>query len=114
MFPPHWAPLGWTWLNKDSALGHRGDMYMAFHGSWDHDIKSGYCIAKLTFDASGHPVQGYEIVDCLVSHDIPRPDKGGYYGRCVDVVEEPGTDDLLFSVDDPNGRVYRLSRIAGK
>jgi len=114
MVPPHWAPLGWTWLNKDSALGHRGDMYMAFHGSWDHDIKSGYCITKLTFDASGHPVQGYKIVDCLVNDHIARADKGGYYGRCVDVVEEPGTDDLLFSVDDPNGRVYRLSRIDGK
>ncbi|MGN6367517.1 MAG: PQQ-dependent sugar dehydrogenase [Phycisphaerae bacterium] len=114
MFPAHWAACGWTWLNKDSALGHRGDMYIGFHGSWNHDIKQGYCIGKLEFDAAGHPKQGYEIVDCLMNHNVARTDRGGFYGRPVDIIEEPGTDNLLFSVDEPNGRVYRLSKVAGK
>ena len=113
-FPAHWAHCGWTWLNKDSALGKRGDMYIAAHGSWDHDVKVGYCIAKLDFDASGHPTQGHEIVDCLASHDVARTDRGGYFGRPVDVIEESGTDNLLFSVDEPSGRVYRLSKVAAK
>jgi glucose/arabinose dehydrogenase len=109
LFPAHWADCGWTWLNKDSALGKRGDMFLAAHGSWDRvAAKVGYCVAKLPFTADGKPTQGQQIVSCLAT------DGKTFLGRPVDVIEEPGTDNLLFSVDAPRGRVYRLSPVIVK
>ena len=42
------------------------------------------------------------------------PRASGFLGRPVDIVEEPNTGNLLFSVDAPQGRIYRLSKVAAK
>jgi glucose/arabinose dehydrogenase len=110
MFPAHWANNGWTWLNKDSALGHRGDMYVGCHGSWNSSLKVGYCVSRLEFSPEGKPMHAEQIVNCL------NADRVHFTGRPVDVVEEPGTDNLLFSVDEDGQRpsrshVYRITAV---
>jgi glucose/arabinose dehydrogenase len=114
MFPAHFADNGWTFINKDSGLGKRGDMYVTSHGSWDSDLKVGYCVSHLDFDAKGKPTHATKIVDCLVGDEVGRTDRGGFLGRPVDIVEEPNTDNLIFSVDAPQSRIYRLSKVAAK
>jgi glucose/arabinose dehydrogenase len=106
MLPAHFADSGWTWLTKDSALGKRGDMVITSHGSWNSTIKVGYCVSILKFDENGKPVAAHEIVKCISS------DAKTVMGRPVDVVEEPGTNNLLFSVDAPRSRVYRISPVS--
>lgn len=113
LFPPHFSVCGWIFLDKDNGLGKRGDIYVACHGSWDREIKVGYCIAHLVFE-NGKPTQAYKIVNTMENDSIGRTDKVGVLGRPVDVAQEPGTDNLIFSVDEPHGRLYRLSRISGK
>jgi glucose/arabinose dehydrogenase len=103
MFPAHFADCGWNWLTHDSAIGKRGDMIVTSHGSWNSVKKVGYCVSILHFDANGKPTKAERLVYCLA------PDGVGVLGRPVDVVEEPNSDTLLFSVDVPAGRVYRLS-----
>jgi glucose/arabinose dehydrogenase len=112
MLPAHFADCGWTWLNKDSPLGHRGDMYIASHGSWNSSLKVGYCVSRLEFSPDGKPLRAEEIVNCL------NADRVRYTGRPVDVIEEPGTNNLIFSVDADGNRpsrshVYRISPITG-
>jgi glucose/arabinose dehydrogenase len=114
MFPAHFADNGWTFLTKDSALGKRGDMFVTSHGSWDSDLKVGYCISILPFGANGKPTHATKLVDCLTGDDVGRTARGGVLGRPVDIVEEPNTNNLIFSVDAPQGRIYRLSKVAAQ
>jgi glucose/arabinose dehydrogenase len=103
MFPAHFADCGWNWITKDSPIGKRGDMIVTSHGSWNSTTKVGYCVSVLKFDENGKPVAAHRIVSCIST------DATNVMGRPVDVVEEPGTDDLLFSVDAPRSRLYRIT-----
>jgi glucose/arabinose dehydrogenase len=113
LYPAHWANCGWTFLNKESPLGHRGDMIVTSHGSWNSSLKVGYCVSRLEFSPEGKPTHAQEIVNCL------NADRIHFMGRPVDAVEEPGTSNVLFSVDDDGGRpsrahVYRISPVEAK
>ncbi len=108
MLPAHFADNGWTWLTKESSFSHKGDMCITSHGSWDSTVKVGYCVSILHFDSNGNPTAAQKIVKCI------SDDAATVMGRPVDVVEEPGTNNLLFSVDAPKPRVYRISPEAGQ
>lgn len=104
MLPAHFADCGWTWLNRDFGGAKKGDMCITSHGSWNSSVKVGYCVSLLHFDPAGKPTKAERIISCL--------DGGRVLGRPVDAIEEPGSGDLLFSVDAPAGKVYRLSATA--
>jgi glucose/arabinose dehydrogenase len=106
MFPAHFAGCGWNWLSKDGAFGKRGDMVVTSHGSWNSTVKVGYCVSVLNFDPTGKPLGAHKIVSCISA------DSKTVMGRPVDVIEEPGTNNLLFSVDTPKGRLYRISPVS--
>lgn len=101
-FPAHWAGNGFTFVAKDYFPDHQGDLFVAFHGSWNRSERGGYNIVRVLFDdQSGKPYGTLTIVSCL-------SDRGGVLARPVDCVEAPdGT--VLFSCDRTN-RVYRISR----
>lgn len=109
--PAHWACNGWTFIDPavNEATGalpadHAGDIVVAAHGSWNSSTPVGYCIARVIFDKdpinAGHPVGMVKLVSCLDA-------EGEVVGRPVDVIQHPDGS-LLFSVDSPVGRVYRL------
>lgn len=98
----HWAPNGWTFLTKDAMPGHKGDAFIACHGSWNSQRKVGYRVERLLFDAwTGKPYGSQMIVGCLA------PDGQEVLGRPCDVAESP--DGALFFTCDLTQRVYRLS-----
>lgn len=109
----HWATNGWTFIDPDAnrAAGqagfptdHEGDIIVACRGSWNSSVRVGYCIARVMFDQDPiHPGKPVGLVK-LVS-TITRD--GEILGRPVDVVQHPDGS-VLFSVDVPMGRVYRL------
>jgi glucose/arabinose dehydrogenase len=101
-FPAHWAPNGFTFLSKDYFPSQQGDMFVAFHGSWNRSSKGGYCIERVLFDQeTGKPYGSLTIVSCLGENNRTL-------GRPVDCAEAPdGT--VLFSTDDSR-RIYRISR----
>lgn len=103
-FGPHWAPNGWTFLNK-TALGSdfAGDALIGLHGSWNSSVKQGYRVERVLFDkATGDPYGGQPMVICLSAN-------GDVLGRPVDVVEAP--DGAVYFSDDQNQCIYRLSKI---
>jgi glucose/arabinose dehydrogenase len=104
----HWAVNGFTFLTKDYfGADHKGDIFFASHGSWNSVKPVGAVIQRVMFDqVTGKPCGSMTIVDCGGDNS-----RRGRLARPVDVAEAPdGT--LVFSVDEPAGMVYRISKSA--
>jgi len=96
----HWAPNAMTFYTGEQfPREHRGDAFVAYHGSWNRTKKAGYCVTRVLFDR-GRPYGELVYVSFLTTD-------GKVLGRPVDVVVAPNGS-LLVS-DDEGGRIYRLS-----
>lgn len=99
----HWAPNAMTFYDADQFPGHKGDAFVAYHGSWNRQHKAGYCVTRVLFE-DGHPYGELPYVKFL--------DKNAkVLGRPVDVLV--AQDGSLLISDDHGNRIYRL-RYAGK
>jgi glucose/arabinose dehydrogenase len=82
---------------------YKGDIFAAFHGSWNRTRRTGYKIVRVPFDhATGKVLGEYEdFVTGFVTRD------GRVWGRPVGItVAKDGA--LLFS-EDGNGTIWRVS-----
>jgi glucose/arabinose dehydrogenase len=82
---------------------YKGDIFAAFHGSWNRTKRTGYKVVRVPFDhATGKPRGEYEdFVTGFVTPD------GHVWGRPVGItVAKDGA--LLFS-EDGNGTIWRVS-----
>jgi glucose/arabinose dehydrogenase len=86
---------------------YKGDIFAAFHGSWNRARRTGYKIVRVPFDkATGKPRGDYE--DFVTGFVTPE---GNVWGRPVGItVAKDGS--LLFS-EDANKTIWRVS-YAGK
>ena len=86
---------------------YKGDIFAAFHGSWNRARRTGYKIVRVAFDkASGKALGDYE--DFVTGFVTPE---GNVWGRPVGItVAKDGS--LLFS-EDGNNTIWRVS-YAGK
>jgi glucose/arabinose dehydrogenase len=86
---------------------YKGDIFAAFHGSWNRARRTGYKIVRVPFDkATGKPRGDYE--DFVTGFVTPE---GNVWGRPVGItVAKDGS--LLFS-EDANNTIWRVS-YAGK
>jgi glucose/arabinose dehydrogenase len=101
VFPAHVAPNAFTFLTKDAFPEHKGDAFVAFHGSWNRSRKIGYRVDRVLFDkVLGDPYGSQMIVGTLSK-------AGDVLGRPVDCVEAPDGS-VLFSCDDTRS-IYRIS-----
>lgn len=98
----HVAPLGFDFATTDALpAAHRGDMYVALHGSWTRDDPVGYEVIRVPYDGSlGDPTT-------FVTGWMPE---GGTNddarGRPVDVcVADTG---VMYVSDDLSGTIYRV------
>ncbi|MFL6531521.1 MAG: PQQ-dependent sugar dehydrogenase [Chthoniobacterales bacterium] len=82
---------------------YKGDIFAAFHGSWNKQRRTGYKIVRVPFDKStGKPRGDYE--DFVTGFVTPE---GNVWGRPVGVtVAKDGS--LLFS-EDGNDTIWRVS-----
>lgn len=111
--PAHSAPLGLTvYTGGGFPDEYRGDLFVAYHGSWGIDPPVGYKLVRIecgerfetTCDGS------YSVHDFATgwkNDEAPMEPRG----RPVDVVQGP--DGALYVSDDQNGVVYRI-RYEGK
>jgi glucose/arabinose dehydrogenase len=82
---------------------YRGDIFAAFHGSWNRTKRTGYKIVRVPFDHSTGKALG-EYEDFVTGFVTP---KGNVWGRPVGItVAKDGS--LLFS-EDGNGTIWRVS-----
>jgi glucose/arabinose dehydrogenase len=95
----HSAPLGLTFYTGDQfPEEYRGNLFVAFHGSWNRSVPTGYKVVRIPFQ-NGDPglVQDF-AVGWLVN--------GSAWGRPVDVIT--ASDGSLFVSDDGGGKIYRI------
>lgn len=96
----HSAPMGLEFYSGDQFPPEfKGDLFVAFHGSWNRSVPVGYKIVRIHMEGDRiGPVVDF-AVGWLVS--------GSSWGRPVDVITAP--DGSLLISDDAGGRIYRIS-----
>lgn len=101
----HSAPLGLTFYTGDQfPEQYHGDLFVAFHGSWNRSVPTGYKVVRIPVDGNTPgPVQDF-AVGWL-------PESGAQWGRPVDVLT--GSDGGLFVSDDGGGVIYRIFYTGG-
>jgi glucose/arabinose dehydrogenase len=96
----HSAPLGMAFYTGDQFPSeYRGDLFLAFHGSWNRSEKTGYEVVRVRVQG-GRPV-GY---DSFAAGWLE--DDGSVRGRPVAVAVGP--DGTLYVSDDGAGRIWRI------
>lgn len=101
----HSASLGAAFY--DGAMfpeEYRGDLFVAFHGSWNRSLRTGYKIVRVRFDPEGRAVGGYE--NFLLGW-LPDPKSPKVWGRPVSVTVAP--DGALLITDDGDKKIWRVS-----
>lgn len=100
-FMAHSAPLGiHFYTGKMFPEKHRGQLFVALHGSWNRSKPSGYKIVTIQFK-NGHPDKEEDFYQLESSFFGKKPI------RPVDFLQLPDGS-LLFS-DDKRGVIYRIS-----
>jgi glucose/arabinose dehydrogenase len=96
----HSAPLGLTFYTGDQfPAGYRGSLFVAFHGSWNRSVPTGYKVVRIPFtDGRPGPVEDFAVGWLQAD--------GSVWGRPVDVLTAP--DGSLWVSDDGAGRIYRI------
>ena len=98
--PAHSAPLGLDFYTGTMfPEEYRGDLFIAFHGSWNRSVPTGYKVVRVRFK-DGKPVAMENFVDVWF--------KGGRVEhRPVDV--KTGPDGALYISDDRGGTIFRVT-----
>lgn len=103
MLPAHSAPLGIAFIpngsNSKWPKEIQGDMLVAYHGSWNRTVPTGYKIVRVHIKSDGHS----EISDFITGW---LTKDGNVLGRPVDIIAD---DTGAYITDDKAGLVYRLS-----
>jgi glucose/arabinose dehydrogenase len=96
----HSAPLGMVFYDGDQfPAEYRGDLFMAFHGSWNRSEPTGYKVVRVRVE-NGQPVSYEDFAAGWLSGS------GSVLGRPVAV--EVGLDGSLYISDDGAGRIWRV------
>lgn len=104
LFTSHSASLGIAFYEGEMfPEEYRGDLFVAFHGSWNRAEKTGYKIVRVRMK-DGKPVGGYEN---FMTGWLTSPDAATVWGRPVMVTVAP--DGALLVVDDGASKVWRIS-----
>lgn len=99
-FQAHSAPLGLSFYRGALfPVGYRGDLFVAFHGSWNRSVPTGYKVVRVKM--KGGTPEGIKdfVTGWLVG--------GSAWGRPVDIV----VDALgrMFVSDDFGGKIYVIT-----
>ncbi len=93
----HSAPLGLAfYFGGRFPREYRGDLFVAYHGSWNRQVPTGYKIVRIRL--GGTPSVEDFATGWLQGQNV--------LGRPVDIIEKDGD---LYVSDDNAGKIYRIS-----
>lgn len=97
----HSAPLGLTFYTGDAfPVEYQGDLFIAFHGSWNRRVPTGYKVVRVPLDGSSPIGPVEDFATGWLNSDTTSN------GRPVDVTV--GADGALYVSDDKGGFIYRI------
>jgi glucose/arabinose dehydrogenase len=104
LFQAHSAPLNIAFETGD-ALGPdaKGDAFVAMHGSWNRNTRTGYKIVQLDMDKDGKPNGTY--TDFVTGFVLSDDD---VWGRPVGVAFDKNGN--LFFSEDGSGTIWKVSK----
>lgn len=101
--PAHSAPLGLAFIaDKKWPSMWQNHLLVAYHGSWNRSVPTGYKIVKFELDRQGNPIKATAedfITGWLRDKNI--------VGRPADI--KFGPDGVLYISDDAAGSIYRVA-----
>lgn len=98
----HSAPLGLVfYTGTNFPADYRGNLFIAFHGSWNRSVPTGYKVVRLPLDGSraGAALQDF-------ASGWLDPQSGRAAGRPVGLAVGP--EGALYVSDDKAGLIYRI------
>jgi glucose/arabinose dehydrogenase len=103
----HSAPLGLAFYNETMfPPDYRNNIFVAFHGSWNRSVPTGYKIVRVKLDDNGQPVGGAQ--DFITGWLAPGETKHGrWMGRPVGIAF--AADGSMYLSDDTGGVIYRVT-----
>ena len=102
----HSAPLGLVFYKGGMfPAEYQGDLFVAFHGSWNRSVPTGYKVIRVKMNDRGEP----EAVEDFITGWLPPSEtrRGKWKGRPVGLVV--GADGSLYISDDGSGSIYRVT-----
>lgn len=98
----HSAPLGLAFIPSQVwPTEFQGDLLVAYHGSWNRRVPTGYKIMRFDLDSQGNATGSSDFITGFL-----KSDNKSAYGRPVDLVFNTKGD--LFISDDHAGAIYKL------
>jgi glucose/arabinose dehydrogenase len=103
----HSAPLGLAFYEGSQfPEEYRNSIFVAFHGSWNRSVPTGYKVIRVKLDDKGQPQGGAQ--DFITGWLAPGETKHGrWMGRPVGIVF--GADGSMYLSDDSSGVIYRIT-----
>jgi glucose/arabinose dehydrogenase len=106
LYQSHSAALSMTFYSASTGrsafpASYVGDAFVAFHGSWNRSLRTGYKLVRIRMD-HGNPTGEYE--DFLTGFIV---DDGDVWGRPVATTELK--DGSLLLSEDGNNVIFRIS-----
>jgi glucose/arabinose dehydrogenase len=103
----HSAPLGLAFYEGSQfPAEYQNNIFVAFHGSWNRSVPTGYKIVRVKLDDKGQPQGGAE--DFITGWLAPGETKRGrWMGRPVGIAF--GGDGAMYLSDDAGSVVYRIT-----
>ncbi|USG60830.1 PQQ-dependent sugar dehydrogenase [Sneathiella marina] len=107
LFRSHSAPLGLIFYNSDQfPKEYLNDAFVAFHGSWNASVPTGYKIVRVPFE-NGKPAGSYENFATGFRTNATDDGAAKVWGRPVGLAI--ATDGALLVADDVSQTVWRIS-----
>lgn len=101
--PAHSAPLGLSFIPEEGwDENYWYDLLVAYHGSWNSSVPTGYKIVRMKIDAQGKYSGTEDFITGWLTAD------GTKIGRPVDIQVQPGG--VIYISDDLNGMIYKVSK----
>ncbi len=103
----HSAPLGLAFYEGSTfPAEYRNNLFVAFHGSWNRSVPTGYKVVRVKLDDKGQPQGSAE--DFITGWLAPgETKKGRWMGRPVGIAF--GGDGTMYLSDDAGGVIYRVT-----
>ncbi len=104
--PAHSSPLGLAFVPEDHMTGgwpaeYWNNLFVAYHGSWNRDIPTGYKIVRYKINEDGTLQKAQDFITGFIVNNEK------IIGRPTDILIQPGG--VMYISDDTVGVIYRLS-----